>query len=200
MQILSMRFRSAKPMAELEAMTEGSLGLFQALPGLVQKYYVANRDNDEIGGIYLFESADHLNSYLNGPIVAEIPRRFACPEPPRAEILDVTHHIVPSDESASDRAASWIGSVRFVSGLDLARLREMSAESVDHFAALPGMVEAFRVASAETGRVGGIYVWDDEKYVDALFGSPEVKGIPEKYAAVGAVELEPLKISRTLRS
>ncbi|MGW7339689.1 YdhR family protein [Streptomyces sp. NPDC054808] len=196
MQVLSMRFRSPKPVPEIEAMTEASLPLFQALPGLLQKYYVANRENDEVGGIYIWDSPEHLQDYLAGPIVAAMPERFAMPEPPRIEILDVNDHII-ADHAAA--APAWAGSIRFKSAIDPAELRQRSTASVPHFAALPGIVEGYRVTSPQTGRVGGIYLWESEKHLDANLASPEINGIPQNYQAIGPVEIEPLRISRILR-
>ena len=200
MQILSMRFRSAKPVKELEAMSDASLPLFEKLPGLLQKYYVQNRENGEVGGVYVWESTEHLQAYLAGPIVAAMPPRFAMPEPPRIEILDVNLHIRPETPPAADCAGWMIGSVRFKSGLDIDMLKSMSQGSAAQYAAMPGLVDAYRVSSPQTGRVGGIYVWATEQALDDNLSGPEVKGIGQKYDPVGPVEIEALRVSHVLRT
>lgn len=198
MQILSIRFRSAKTTQEMAAMSDASLPMFQKLPGLIQKYYVANRETDEVGGVYIWETSEHLQTYLAGPIVKAMPERFAMPEPPRIEILDVNQHIRSNVAPAENRTGWTIGSIRFKSGLSLETLKAMSQDSVAHYAAMPGLVEAYRVSSS-ADRVGGIYVWENEAALNANLSGPEVSGIPQKYQAIGAIDIEALRISHILR-
>jgi hypothetical protein len=41
-------------------------------PGLLRKTWIWNQEQQEAGGLYLFEDQQSLERYLNGPIVAQL--------------------------------------------------------------------------------------------------------------------------------
>lgn len=45
---------------------------FAALPGLRWKIWIINEAEQEAGGIYLFEDQASVNSFLEGPLAAEV--------------------------------------------------------------------------------------------------------------------------------
>lgn len=199
MQILSIRFRSPKPTEEIAAMAVGSLPKFEKPPGLIQKYYVDCSDSDEMGGIYVWESSEHLQAYLAGPIVAAMPERYAMPAPPRLEILDLDFEVQLTAERPP-RAGQVISSVRLASGLHPEALKEKRQELVSHNTASPGLVHTYVVSNPGSGRAGGLYVWESEQDLNASLAEPELKYIREQFESAGPIEIETLRINRILRS
>jgi hypothetical protein len=45
---------------------------FAALPGLRWKVWMINETESEAGGIYLFDDAESLKDYLEGPLAAQV--------------------------------------------------------------------------------------------------------------------------------
>jgi heme-degrading monooxygenase HmoA len=62
---------------------------FQAIPGLLQKYYVRMGTPGEFGGIYIWDSTESLKAYRESDLAASIPSAYQLIEPPNIEILDV---------------------------------------------------------------------------------------------------------------
>lgn len=61
---------------------------FQAIPGLIQKYYVKYSE-DTYGGIYLWESKAHLHEYKGSELAASIPEAYGIMGIPDVEISDL---------------------------------------------------------------------------------------------------------------
>ncbi|MDG3012637.1 monooxygenase [Rhodococcus sp. D2-41] len=89
MVIVRMRFDSKLSEADQEKLSIGGLDKFRQLPGLKQKYYVRNRDQETVGGIYFFETREAAEAYVNGPIVASVGDRFKAEGAVEVEILDI---------------------------------------------------------------------------------------------------------------
>lgn len=71
-QILQVNVNFSIPRAELEASWLGFAQPISETPGLVWKVWLMNEERKEAGGIYLFESADALRTYVDGPAVAAL--------------------------------------------------------------------------------------------------------------------------------
>lgn len=89
MWIVRMRFDTLLGEAELENLSRAGLPKFRELDGLRQKYYVRNHDTGTVGGIYLFESKEAAEAYVNGPIVASVGDRFKVDGDVEIEMLEV---------------------------------------------------------------------------------------------------------------
>ncbi|TQF69352.1 hypothetical protein FK531_11505 [Rhodococcus spelaei] len=89
MWIVRMRFETALDEAEQEKLSRAGLPKFRALEGLLQKYYVRNRDAGVVGGVYLFESKEAAQAYIDGPIVASVGERFRVVGDVEIELLEV---------------------------------------------------------------------------------------------------------------
>lgn len=196
MYLLNVRFRSEKPVAEVQAMSEGSLPLFRQLPGLLQKYYVENLDTGEIGGVYVWETLEHLQAHVEGPIMAAMPERFAMPAPPTLEIFEVRGDLeLRAGEAGQERV---IGSVRFSSDLPLDALEQMSAASMGAYRDLPELQRVFRGVEPATGRVGGVYVWSSLAGLEENLASEGVAQIPTLFKVAGPIDVERLRVSMAL--
>jgi hypothetical protein len=58
--------------SDLKAAFAGLANDIAAVPGLRWKVWILNEQESEAGGIYLFESKESVQAYLEGPIVAGI--------------------------------------------------------------------------------------------------------------------------------
>jgi len=62
---------------------------FEALPGLLQKYYVKLGQPGQYGGVYVWDSKESQQSYRESDLAASIPQAYKIIEAPDIEILDV---------------------------------------------------------------------------------------------------------------
>jgi len=69
-KILQINSRFHISPAGLEEEFKGAADPISKVPGLEWKIFGANADRSEAAGIYLFEDAESLQAYLEGPIMA----------------------------------------------------------------------------------------------------------------------------------
>lgn len=62
---------------------------FEALPGLLQKYYVKLNEEGRYGGIYIWESSEALQVYRNSDLAKSIPDAYEITEAPEVEIMEI---------------------------------------------------------------------------------------------------------------
>lgn len=62
---------------------------FEAIPGLIQKYYVKEAEPGHYGGIYVWDSAESMEAYRASDLAATIPQAYQILEAPDIEIMDV---------------------------------------------------------------------------------------------------------------
>ena len=62
---------------------------FQAIPGLLQKYYIKTKTPGEYGGVYIWDSIESLNKYRASDLAATIGEAYKTIEPPSVEIVDI---------------------------------------------------------------------------------------------------------------
>ena len=70
--ILQINFKLNVPVAEYQKMADAVAHAFLDVPGLRWKIWLLNPATQEAGGIYLFDSQESLDAYLNGPLVAQL--------------------------------------------------------------------------------------------------------------------------------
>jgi len=89
--VLSVRFKSTFGAEQLIQLFEKDLDLFHNVPGLVEKYYIAEEGTGINGGIYVFDSSAAKAAFLNSELAKSIPGRYGVvPDTLRIEQLDVT--------------------------------------------------------------------------------------------------------------
>jgi hypothetical protein len=69
-RVLQINFRFSVPTADLKKAFDALVNDIAAVPGLRWKVWILNEQEREGGGIYLFESKDSVQAYLEGPIVS----------------------------------------------------------------------------------------------------------------------------------
>lgn len=72
MPILQINFKLNVPTAEYEKICQSLSQPVADVPGLRWKVWLLNEQDQEAGGIYLFDTEQSLNEYVAGPIVAQV--------------------------------------------------------------------------------------------------------------------------------
>ena len=58
--------------AEYEAVCDELAGAFAALPGLISKHWLADEENNTYGGVYIWETRDAYEAYLNSELFSVV--------------------------------------------------------------------------------------------------------------------------------
>lgn len=88
MIIQFVRLKSNLGSEELERRALDRKPQFEAMPGLLQKYYVKIKEG-EYGGIYVWDSMDSLKNFKETELAKTIPQAYEVIEAPGVEIMDV---------------------------------------------------------------------------------------------------------------
>lgn len=87
--MLLVRFRSRLSFDELMEIAEQRSPEFEAIPGLIQKYYVEDVETGEVGGCYIWESAEALAEYQKSQLRATIGAAYQVEGEPRIDVYRV---------------------------------------------------------------------------------------------------------------
>ncbi|WP_153505533.1 hypothetical protein [Cumulibacter manganitolerans] len=199
MYILVMRFQAGIEGEERVAIREGSIEKFRALGGLDEKYYLGKGDGPAAGGVYLFDTREHLQAYLDGPIVPGIQPRYRAPEPPSTEVLEVWAQAeLPGPVRPGRRQ---IGSIRFAAApaSDAAERRLPPDAEIEAYAAGSGLQRLFWVRDETADRAGVIGVWGEIPDLDAELRGARVAALSGADAATGPIRYETYDVPRVLR-
>ncbi len=83
------KLKSSLPEKELLIRAKERQPQFEAIPGLLQKYYVKTGQLDQYGGIYIWDSQESLNAYRESDLAKSIPEAYEIIEAPDIEIMDI---------------------------------------------------------------------------------------------------------------
>ena len=70
--VLQVNFKLAVSAEEYRKLSASVAQAFAEVAGLRWKIWTLNEEENEAGGVYLFDSADSLRTYLDGPLAAQI--------------------------------------------------------------------------------------------------------------------------------
>lgn len=93
--MLMVKFKSRLAPEELRRRYKERLPDFRALPGLIQKYYFYDDSTDEWGGLYLWDSAESLQAYLDSDLRKSIASVYEVEGTPRVERLSMLEALRP---------------------------------------------------------------------------------------------------------
>ncbi|KFB01344.1 hypothetical protein IA57_05825 [Mangrovimonas yunxiaonensis] len=62
---------------------------FEAIPGLLQKYYVKMAGEGNYGGIYVWDNKESLIAFKASDLAKSIPQAYKVVEAPNVEIMDI---------------------------------------------------------------------------------------------------------------
>jgi hypothetical protein len=91
MQVLMILYKSRLPITRVEELFRERMGKYRAVPGLLQKLYVNDRATGQVGGIYVFDTEEHLNDFRGSDLEKSIEQVYQCTERPTFRVLDVVH-------------------------------------------------------------------------------------------------------------
>jgi hypothetical protein len=74
--ILSVKFGSALSQEKLTEILQEDLDTFRSVPGLLQKYYIAEESTGALCGFYIFETKEARASFWNSELAKNIPARY----------------------------------------------------------------------------------------------------------------------------
>lgn len=84
--VLSVKFNSTLNAAALVKACQEDLETFRSVPGLLQKYYIAEESSGAISGFYIFENKEARASFWKSGLAKSIPTRYGViPETLRVE-------------------------------------------------------------------------------------------------------------------
>jgi hypothetical protein len=74
--ILSVKFNSRFDQKKLIEVCLEDLETFRSVPGLLQKYYIAEEATGALSGFYIFETKEARASFWESEIVKNLPTRY----------------------------------------------------------------------------------------------------------------------------
>lgn len=83
------KLKSKLPEEELLRRAKEREPQFKATPGLMQKYYVKTDEPGQYGGIYVWDSAESLQSFRKSDLAKSIPEAYEIVEAPDVEVMDI---------------------------------------------------------------------------------------------------------------
>jgi hypothetical protein len=88
MIIQIIKFETSLSEDEVLAVANARADRFRALPGLIQKYYIALEQPNQYGGIYVWDSMESLSSYRESDLAATISEAYEVKGQPSVEIVN----------------------------------------------------------------------------------------------------------------
>lgn len=89
MIIQTINFKSQLTEEEVMRIAKEREPQFQAISGLIQKYYIKPQQEDHYGGVYIWDSVESLNAYRASDLAASIPKAYGIIGAPDIEIVDL---------------------------------------------------------------------------------------------------------------
>jgi len=84
--VLLVKFSSSLSAAALLNICQEDLETFRNVPGLLQKYYLAEESTGAISGVYIFETRDARSAFWTSELAKNIPTKYGViPETLRVE-------------------------------------------------------------------------------------------------------------------
>lgn len=83
------RFESSLAREDVLAAANERRPLFEAMPGLVQKYYLELDEPNSYGGIYIWESKEAMAAFRETDIFKGIPAAYGIASQPQVDIIPV---------------------------------------------------------------------------------------------------------------
>ena len=83
------KLKSNLPEEELLKRARERAPRFEAIPGLLQKYYVKTGEEGQYGGIYVWDSPESLQSFRDSDLAKSIPEAYEITEAPQVELMNI---------------------------------------------------------------------------------------------------------------
>ena len=82
-------FKSGLSMEDIEKTSESRADLYRQVPGLVQKYYVVDKEMDRVGGVFVFDSQKSLEAFRESDLAKSTGKAYKFLEPPHTRALEI---------------------------------------------------------------------------------------------------------------
>ena len=91
MIIRLVKFKSALSDAEVLKKYDERAPRYRKLPGLIQKYYIKDRQTGEHGAVYLWDSMKSMEEFQNSDLSRSIPEAYKIIGQPKIEVFDLVY-------------------------------------------------------------------------------------------------------------
>ena len=91
MIIRLVKFKSALSDSEVLELYGQRAPQYRKLPGLIQKYYIKDRQTGEHGAVYLWDSMESMEAFQQSELSRSIPEAYKIVGQPRIEVLDLVY-------------------------------------------------------------------------------------------------------------
>ncbi len=98
MIIRFVKFKSALSDSEVLKLYEQRASQYRKLPGLLQKYYIKDKQTGEHGAVYLWDSMRSMQEFEQSELSRSIPEAYKIVGQPRIEILDLVYTLRPEKQ------------------------------------------------------------------------------------------------------
>lgn len=95
MVIRFVKFKSSMSDEEVLKKYEERAPRYRALAGLLQKYYVKDKQTDEHGAVYVWDSTESMREFEQSELSRTIPQAYKVVGQPRVEVLDLVYTLRP---------------------------------------------------------------------------------------------------------
>ncbi|MHA1936927.1 MAG: hypothetical protein ACXABV_08055 [Candidatus Thorarchaeota archaeon] len=76
-------------MEDIEKTSESRTDQYRQVPGLVQKYYVLDKENDRVGGVFVFDSQESLVAFRESDLAKSTGEAYKFLGPPHTSALEI---------------------------------------------------------------------------------------------------------------
>lgn len=98
MEVVFVTFESELSNEELEETLRSRAEKFREVEGLVQKFYLRDRERGRVGGFYVFDSGDSRDAYLDSELRATISDAYAVKGEPDASMFHLLFPLREAEE------------------------------------------------------------------------------------------------------
>ncbi|MHA2142188.1 MAG: YdhR family protein [Candidatus Thorarchaeota archaeon] len=89
MELLMFLFKSGLAMEDIEKTSDSRADQYHQVPGLVQKYYVLDKDNGRVGGVFVFDSKENLMAFRESDLARSTGEAYKFLEPPHTHVYEI---------------------------------------------------------------------------------------------------------------
>jgi hypothetical protein len=90
MEVYILLFKPGLPVDELIKVSNTRRELFKEVEGLVQKYYISDTESDRVGGVYIFDSKENLETFKNSELSRSTAKAYQFQDEPEVKIFSVS--------------------------------------------------------------------------------------------------------------
>lgn len=94
------RFRSGLPNEEVQRTIEERVPEYRDLPGLLEKYYIKDRETGEYGGVYIWDDDQSLRDFRPSKLARTIGDAYRAEGESKVKTFEVIH-VLRAQETAA---------------------------------------------------------------------------------------------------